>query len=377
MNRSCHKGMLHKTLVWVAAASLSGLVAPAQVSSPSGGDGQRTDAQIEMDVVHALDSSKALNKDMITAETSQGDVTLSGTVSGEASSELAELIASQIPGVTKVNNNLRFTIPKEPQSAANASVPGTQPIAGGAQAEVVPPPPAQPSQASMGPVSIPQGTLLHVRTSESVDSKLAREGTPIQFTVIHDVRSGGMLAIPRGATVHGVVAEIRKSGEFSGRADLALKLTSLDLGGQNYPLDTDLFKVKGPNKAGETAHNIFGGALLGAIIGGVTDRGVGALIGATAGAGAGTALTAATPGPGVWIPAEALVDFHLTEPLTVTPVSAQEAAQLAQGLYSGGPALYRRSYAPGGFYAAFPDYYAYPPVYYRPYYVEGGFYYWR
>jgi hypothetical protein len=276
-----------------------------------------------MDVVHALDSSKALNKDMITAETSQGDVTLSGTVSGEASSELAELIASQIPGVTKVNNNLRFTIPKEPQSAANASVPGTQPIAGGAQAEVVPPPPAQASQASMGPVSIPQGTLLHMRTSESVDSKLAREGTPIQFTVIHDVRSGGMLAIPRGATVHGVVAETRKSGEFSGRADLALKLTSLDLGGQNYPLDTDLFKVKGPNKAGETALNIiFGGALLGAIIGGVTDRGVGALIGATAGAGAGTALTAATPGPGVWIPAEALVDFHLTEPLTVTPVSA-------------------------------------------------------
>src|ERR1700723_3393343 len=215
MNRSCHKGMLHKTLVWVAAASLSGLVAPAQVSSPSGGDGQRTDAQIEMDVVHALDSSKALNKDMITAETSQGDVTLSGTVSGEASSELAELIASQIPGVTKVNNNLRFTIPKEPQSAANASVPGTQSIAGGAQAEVVPPPPAQASQASMGPVSIPQGTLLHMRTSESVDSKLAREGTPIQFTVIHDVRSGGMLAIPRGATVHGVVAETRKSGEFS------------------------------------------------------------------------------------------------------------------------------------------------------------------
>jgi hypothetical protein len=61
------------------------------------------------------------------------------------------------------------------------------------------------------------------------------------------------------------------------------------------------------------------------------------------------------------------VDFHLSTPLTVTPVSAQEAARMAQGLYPGGPSLYRRSNGP----------YGYPPVYYRPYYAVGGYYYWR
>jgi hypothetical protein len=359
--------MFRNTLVWVAATALSGLVAPAQVSSPSSGAGQRTDAQIEMDVVQALDSSKALNKDMLTAETSDGEVTLSGTVSGEASSELADLIVSRVPGVTKVNDNLRFMNSKEPQTVANADMPGTQPTAGGAQA----------NGASMGTVSIPEGTVLQVRTSESVDSKFAQEGTPIQFTVIHDVWSEGVLAIPRGATVHGVVTETRKSGKLTGSAELALKLTSLDLGGQSFPLDTDLFRVKGPSKAGETARHIFGGAFLGAIIGGITNGGVGAAIGAGVGAGAGTALTAATPGPGVWIPAEALVDFHLAAPLAVTPVSAQEAARLAQVLYPAGPAVYPRSYAPGAFYAGPPVYYAYPPVYYRPYYLDGGLYYWR
>ena len=60
-----------------------------------------------------------------------------------------------------------------------------------------------------------------------------------------------------------------------------------------------------------------------------------------------------------------------------TPVSAQEAARLAQGLYSGGPT------STGGPaitpmaspYVGYP--YGYPPVYYRPYYAVGGYYYWR
>ncbi len=314
---------------------------------------------------------------MITAETSQGQVTLSGTVSGEASSELADLIASHVSGVTEVHNSLRFMESQELANGADATAQATQPVAGGAPTDANPPSPGQANGAPAGPVTIPQGTLLQVRTSESVDSKWAQEGAPVQFVVIRDVRVGGVLAIPRGATVHGVVTETTKSGDLGGRAELALQLTSLDLGGQSYSLDTDLFKVKGPNKGGETARNIFGGALLGAIIGGIADRGAGAAIGAAAGAGTGTAITAATPGPGAWIPAEARVDFHLTAPLTVTPVSAQEAAQLVQGLYPDGPALYRRDYAPGGFYAGPPYYYAYPPVFYRPYYVEGGFYYWR
>ncbi len=377
MNRSFCNGMLDKSFVWVAAAALSGLIAAAQVSSPPSGADQRTDAQIEMDVVHALDSSKALNKDMITAETSQGEVTLSGTVSGEASRELAELIASHVSGVTEVHNNLRFIDPQAHPSGANAFVPDPQRVAGGAPADAAPRPPAQANGAPIGPVTVPQGTLLQVRTSESVDSKWAQAGAPVQFTVIRDVWAGGVLAIPRGATVNGAVTESAKSGELGGRAELALQLTSLDLGGQSYPLASDLFNVKGPSKAGETARNIFGDALLGAIIGGIADRGPGAAIGAAAGAGTGTAVTAATPGPRAWIPAEALVDFHLTAPLTVTPVSAQEAAQLAQGLYPGGPAVYRRDYAPGGYYPGPPYYYVYPPVFYRPYFLDGGFYYWR
>jgi hypothetical protein len=195
---------------------------------------------------------------------------------------------------------------------------------------------------------------------------------PVDFLVIQDVAVGGVLAIPRGATVHGVVTEVQKAGALSGSPELALQLTSLELGGQSYPLDSNQFRVKGPDKAGSTVGHALGGAILGAIIGGAADRGFGAAVGAGAGAAAGTAASAATPGPGIWIPAEAQVDFHLQAPLTVRPVSPREAARLAQGLYQGGPALYRRGYPPP------PPYpYGYPPVYYRPYYTVGGYYYWR
>jgi hypothetical protein len=119
---------------------------------------------------------------------------------------------------------------------------------------------------------------------------------------------------------------------------------------------------------------------MGAIIGGAVGGGSGAAVGAVAGGGAGTAVSAAG-GPHAWIPAEALVTFHLNAPVTVDPVSQQEAMRLAQGLYPGGPQLYRRRayYGPGypppppGYYAGYP----YGPVYYRPYYFSGGYYYWR
>jgi hypothetical protein len=379
-----------------------------------------------MDVVHALDASKALKNDLITAATIQGEVTLSGTVSSDASSELAESIAAHVSGVTKVKNNLKVGNPQDaqaadpgaqqmadnqPDDAAQAAPPaandGPMPSQGQAadqgqmQAPPPPPPPPYPQarpqyapppqyaqgpppgptyEQPTGPVTVPQGTLLQVRTNEPVGTKKAKDGEPVEFTVIRDVAVGGVLAIPRGATVHGVVSEVKKvgSGDLGGSPVLALKLTSMDLGGQSYPLDSDQFKVKGPNKAGQTVGSAVGGGIIGTIIGCAVGRGVGCAVGAGAGVAAGTAASAASSGPGVWIPAEALVTFHLNTPLTVNPVSAQEASRLAQGLYPGGPNLYRRGPYPyyGAQYAgAYP--YGYGPVYYRPYYMVGGEYYWR
>jgi len=150
---------------------------------------------------------------------------------------------------------------------------------------------------------------------------------------------------------------------LGGSATLRLQITNVNLGGQIFPLDTDVWSNKGPNKAGYTARNTVGGALLGAIIGGAVGRGEGAAIGAGAGAAGGLAASSATNGPRLYLPAEAMVDFHLANPATVQPVSWQEAQRLASSAPSG-PVLVQRPrpiyVVPGPYYGPYPYAYPYP-----------------
>ncbi len=446
MKRSFMKRRYVKLLA-LSGVLLLGVAMPYAQDAAAGA--QRTDGQIEMDVVHALDAEQSLKNDLITAATIESEVTLAGTVSSEASKELAGSVAAKVSGVTKVNNNLTVGNPQEaqnaqpqpdmnddvPQTASNAP-PDDGPASASSQdyPQAGPPPekgqypqseqypqtsqypdqgqypqPGQYPQQSQnrqpypqnrpqygspyppqyrqatGPVTIPDGTLLQLRTMEPLATKHAQDGQPVQFTLISDVTYGGVLAIPRGAVLRGVVTESHQpgSGQLSGKPVLALQLTSLDLGGRTYPVTSDEFRVRGPDKAGRTVSNAVGAGLVGTIIGCAVGRGVGCAVGAAAGVGAGTAASAASSGPGVWIPAEALVSFHLEAPLTVNPVSQAEAVRLAQGLYPGGPSLYQRRpapypYRPRYMYYGSPYPYGYyPRVYYRPYFMAGGMYYWR
>lgn len=126
MKSSLLKKVFPRMLAWAAVVLLCATVALAQdASAPAqnngsaapAASGQRTDGQIEMDVVQALDASDALKNDMITAATIQGEVTLSGTVSSDASKQLAGSIAGHVNGVTKVNNNLTVGNPQDAQGA--------------------------------------------------------------------------------------------------------------------------------------------------------------------------------------------------------------------------------------------------------------------
>ena len=152
MNWTFLKSITPQVLAWAGLVALTGAIAVAQApdadstavaAQPAG---QRPDGQIEMDVVHALDASRALKKDLITAATIQGEVTLSGTVSSEASSELAEAIAAHVAGVTKVSNNLKVGNPQQAQAAQvpNGNAPGAQQMADSQGDESMAPPPPPP-----------------------------------------------------------------------------------------------------------------------------------------------------------------------------------------------------------------------------------------
>lgn len=449
--------------------ALSGLAlscmafSPAALVAQAAKTAARTDGQIEMDVVQALDDSAALKNDLITAATIQSKITLSGTVASQANKDLAQSIVAKVPGVTGVVNNLKIGDPAQaasqeelpapgddqpaeqaqnqapqyqgqaappadnyPQQGAQQQYPQQQPYPqqpsaqqGGAYPPPYPAPGSRPQYSPngasgygappnpaygdgyghepygqqqaepafaipTGPVTVAQGTLLQLRTTDNVDSKRAKPGETLDFMVIRDVAVNGFLAIPRGATIHGVVTDVQETDRVSGTPGFGLRLTSLELNGRQYPVVSDVFRVRGPSKTTRTVGNTIGTALVGALIGGVAGGGSGAAIGAGAGGAAGMAASAASPNPHAWIPAEALVSFHVQQPLTLDPVSQDEASRLAAGLYQGGPSLHQRGpggygYGPnaGPYMYAYPAPYGYPPIYYRPYFRFGGGYYWR
>ncbi len=220
--------------------------------------------------------------------------------------------------------------------------------------------------------------LLPVRISEPLDSKKVKPGDYFQGTVAQSVYIGNVLAVPRGAQVTGRIVDVKKPGELKGNASIALQLTTLNLGGNSYPLATDIFDTNSPGKGGYTAGNTVGAAALGALIGAVAGGGPGAAIGAVAGTGVGLGASAATPGPRSLVPPEAVLAFHLTTEATVQPVSYQEARQIEASVAPSGP-----RYPPpppygyaGAAYAPPPPGYApYPYAYGYPYAVPYGYVY--
>jgi len=137
--------------------------------------------------------------------------------------------------------------------------------------------------------------------------------------VVEPVMSGNSVAIPQRTHVEGVVDVAHKRGHFKGASLLELRLTSMDLNGQRYTLDTadNVRSKKGKGK--RTAAFTGGGAAAGMVIGGIATGGVGLVVGGLVGGGAGAGLGAITGNRDVVIPAESVVHFKLADDLAVQP----------------------------------------------------------
>jgi hypothetical protein len=205
-------------------------------------------------------------------------------------------------------------------------------------------------------VTVPVGAMLRMRINQPLDSAHAKPGQHFNGIVVNDVVAGGAVAIPRGAAVEGTVIDAKKSGAVSGRGELSLQLTQVTLGGQTYPIASDLWAHHAGDKGVQTVDRTAAGGVIGALIGAAAGGGEGAAIGAGAGAALGLGSSAASGGSQIYIPAEGLLTFQLAQPATVATVSQQEMDRLAQGVPANGqPALQRRAPAP------------YYGPYYRPY----------
>jgi hypothetical protein len=370
-----------------------------------------SDAQIESNVLKALASAPELSTQNIQTSTVYGVVTLSGNVHDEAMRTKAENLTARAQCVKKVVDEL--SLGDTPVAAAQAppvlpegQLPPDQqagPPAGqvlqsdgtyapappdqseptptpGTPAQVqnaLPPPPPNgrqpmyPQGYAPGPngprggqqagmqVTIPPGSVLQVRINRGIDSQHIKPGTPFDGTMMNDVVAGGAVAIPRGTPVQGVVVDSKKTGALKGEGELSLQVNSVTLGGQVYPVSTDVWQRTGPDKTASTVNHAIGLGILGAVVGAVADGGKGAAIGAGVGAGAGVATSAASPHGEIIIRPESVVTFRTAQPTTIATVSQQEMDRLnyAAGPPQGQPMPRARYYSP--YYG-----YYYGPAYY-------------
>ena len=389
------------------------LLGASIVSVPGfGQDKPMTDAQIEANVLKSLAAVPELADQAIGTTTIYGTVTLTGMVRDEASRTKAEQAVAYAHGVKKVVDELTIgttngtpsedsqaveettnpettDTPNTPISALPPS--GTSSRSGGNQVPIerpqessaAPPtgqsdsvnpsrPPSQPyhvQQAGQS-IGVPAGTVLRVRLNQAMDSRHTQPGTSFDGIVMSDVVIGGSVAIPRGASVDGRVADVHPGGDLRGGGGLALELTQVILEGHPYPLSTETWSHQGYDKTGQTAGNTIGLGAVGATIGAIAGGGPGALLGAGIGAVAGLGISSASQLGEARIPSEAIVTFRLSQQAALKTVSQAELERLGAGLPPppGDQQVMRRRYYPPP-----PPPYAYPygPVYYPyPYYYR-------
>jgi hypothetical protein len=206
---------------------------------------------------------------------------------------------------------------------------------------VIPPPPGQPVPPSTNPVitplgntapvtaasgaplpapvsiTIPAATNLAIRINERISVKTARAGDTFTGEFAEAVTQNGGVIIPRNTPVSGRIDESHRRGHFKGRSVLELRLTSMTLNGNQYPINTRDNVATKKGKGKRTAAFIGGMSGAGMLIGGIATGGVGLAIGGAAGAGAGTLLAGATGNRDITIPAESVVHFRLSDDLVV------------------------------------------------------------
>ena len=327
-----------------ALALAAGLLAGCRNLSPTGQVTARPDQQIASDIQAKIHGEPALAGQHIDVSVANGVATLNGTVTDNASRALAAADSSMVGGVRTVVNNL--TVQPAEQAAEPSPVPESEsrtrrqsstrheavrrrqaeatpppqpePAAPPASMQAqTPPPPPMPPRPTIKQITLPAGTVLPVRLTESLDSKTAQPNDVFHATVAGDVMTQGVVVIPRGTAVLGRVVDAKAAAHFKGNSLLSLELTELSERSQRITLVTNTYSKEGAGRGKNTAEKAGGGALLGAIVGALAGGGKGAAIGGLAGAGAGAGVNAATHGQEVQIPSETLVNFQLQSPVTI------------------------------------------------------------
>lgn len=201
-------------------------------------------------------------------------------------------------------------------SASAQSSTATQPGAGASTA---------PSAASE--LTIPAGTKVPVALKHSLSSKGTREGDGVYAETTFPVVANGRVLIPAGTFVQGRVSHIQRGGRIKGRAEVLMHFTTLIYpsgytvllpgavenapGAEKSSVKDEEGTIRSDSQTGQKVGTVASTAGTGAVVGGLSNGGKGALIGAGVGGAVGTAIALLTRGNDVKLDAGTTLEIMI------------------------------------------------------------------
>jgi hypothetical protein len=206
-------------------------------------------------------------------------------------------------------------------------------------------------------VIVPTGTHLPLVLHNAISTRSARPGDPVYFETVFPVMIDGKVVIPAGSYVSGEVTQSKRAGKIKGKAQIAIRLTTMILPNA-YEVNLAAMPSNVGTGGGETTNNegtITGdsdkasdagtvirtteaGTGIGAGVGAASGHiGEGVGIGAAAGAAAGLAAILLTRGPDAELPRGTTLDAVLDRPITLDASKVQFTSPGTSTALSGPP----------------------------------------
>lgn len=189
-------------------------------------------------------------------------------------------------------------------------------------------PAAQPAGAPSGTAAtlvIPAGTKVPVALKQAISTKNTHEGDAVYAETTFPIVLNNRVLIPSGTYVQGRISHIQRAGHIKGRAEVLMHFTTLIypsgytvlLPGalENAPgVDKATVKdeegtIRGDSQTGEKVGTVASTAGTGAVIGGLSRGGKGALVGAGIGGAVGTAIAMLSRGNDVKLDAGSTIEM--------------------------------------------------------------------
>ena len=248
-----------------------------------------------------------------------------------------------------------------PVAPAQPTAPTAQSAPTAPSSQTDSPLPRRPDQAAAiaagAKVEVPIGTHLPLVLHNAISTRSAQKGDPVYFETTDPVIIDGHVVIPAGSYVSGQVTEAKRAGRVKGRAEIAVRLTTMILpnayvvnlaaipsnagtgGGETTNSEgTVVGDTDKATDAGTVIRSTEAGGGTGALIGlAAGHAGEGAAIGLAAGAAAGLAAVLLSRGPDAEMPRGTTVEVVLDHPLLLDADKVQFTSPGTSTALSGPP----------------------------------------